>query len=95
MLTEDTHSGPTFFGRSQNDQLHKVVRGLKVELQDLTKSQRPLELEITRLKADVENQEAETRLVGYQLPCNFSMQDFLQQLDLKADLDSPDVALPQ
>lgn len=51
-------------GRSQNEELDKLVRSLRAEVQNLTKAQRPQELEVMRLKADIENKQAETKLVG-------------------------------
>lgn len=49
--------------RLQNEDLSKRVKKLEAELDSLTKTRRPLELEISRLKAEVANKEAEAKLV--------------------------------
>lgn len=57
--------------RLQNEELDRQMKALKAELSTMTKLRRPLELEITRLKADVENKVAEIKLVCMAPPVQF------------------------
>lgn len=53
--------------------LESRVRNLRARNQELEKQQRPLELEVTRLKADIENHADELKLVSLQTLIGFCL----------------------
>ena len=57
--------------RLQNEELDNELKKVKAEAENLTKMRRPLELEVARLKADIDNKTAEVKMVS-SWPCSFS-----------------------
>lgn len=54
--------------RSRNTELEKQDKAHRAKIQELERARRPVELEVTRLKAEVESLEAEVKLVRSRPP---------------------------